>query len=126
MTTNLEFNPSSYELHEDPFPLYRRMQEEAPLYHNPEIGFWALTRFDDVLTGLADWEGLSSAKGTLIEQIQSGKPPPDMVIFNDPPRHEQLRRLIGRAFTPRRVAELEQQIRSMCVEWIDPLVDSGG
>jgi cytochrome P450 len=125
MTTELEFNPSSYELHEDPFPFYRRMQEESPLYHNPKIGFWALTRFDDVLAGLADWEGLSSAKGTLIEQIQSGKPPPDMMIFNDPPRHEQLRRLIGRSFTPRRVAELEQQIREMCATWLDPLVSEG-
>ncbi len=126
MTTELEFNPSSYELHEDPFPLYHRMQEDVPLYHNPEIGFWALSRFDDVLAGLADWEGLSSAKGTLIEQIKSGNPPPDMMIFNDPPRHEQLRRLIGRSFTPRRVSELEKQIRAMCATWLDPLVEAGG
>jgi cytochrome P450 len=126
MSTKLEFNPSSYLLHEDPFPFYRRMQDEAPLYHNPDIGFWALSRFDDVLAGLADWEGLSSAKGTLIEQIQSDKSPPDMMIFNDPPRHEQLRRLIGRAFTPRRVAELEDQIRSMCATWLEPMVDKGG
>jgi cytochrome P450 len=124
--TELTFNPSSYELHEDPFPTYRRMQDEAPLFHNAEIGFWALTRFDDVLTGLSDWDGLSSAKGTLIEQIQSGNPPPDMMIFNDPPRHEQLRRLIGRAFTPRRIAELEVQIRTMSCDWLDPLVDAGG
>jgi cytochrome P450 len=102
------------------------MQDEAPLYHNPEVGFWALTRFEDVMAGLADWSSLSSAKGSLIEQIQSGQPPPDMMIFHDPPRHEQLRRLIGRAFTPRRVAELEDQIRSMCIEWLDPLVDAGG
>jgi cytochrome P450 len=122
----LIFNPSSYEIHDDPFPFYRRMQDEVPLYHNLEVGFWALTRFDDVMGGLADWASLSSAKGSLIEQIQSGKPPPDMMIFHDPPRHEQLRRLIGRAFTPRRVAELESQIRSMCVAWLDPLVDAGG
>jgi cytochrome P450 len=122
----LVFNPSSYQLHDDPFPYYRRMQDEAPLYHNPDIGFWALTRFEDVLSGLADWESLSSAKGTLIEQIQSGNPPPDMMIFNDPPRHEQLRRLIGRAFTPRRVAELDEKIRAMCVAWLEPLVENGG
>jgi len=122
----LVFDPSSYEVHEDPFPFYRRMQDEAPLYHNAEMGFWALTRFDDVIAGLADWASLSSAKGTLIEQIQSGRPPPDMMIFHDPPRHEQLRRLIGRAFTPTRVAELESEIRTMCSDWLDPLVDSGG
>jgi cytochrome P450 len=121
----LAFDPSSYAIHEDPFPLYRRMQDEAPLYHNPEIGFWALTRFEDVLAGLADWGALSSAQGTLIEHVQSGSPPPDMMIFHDPPRHEHLRRLIGRTFTPRRVAELEGQIRAMCAEWLDPLVDVG-
>jgi cytochrome P450 len=124
--TTLVFNPSSYEIHDDPFPYYQRMQDEAPLYHNPEVGFWALTRFDDVIGGLADWSSLSSAKGSLIEQIQSGNPPPDMMIFHDPPRHEHLRRLIGRAFTPRRVAELEASIRSMCIDWLDPLESAGG
>jgi cytochrome P450 len=124
--TALVYDPSSYQLHENPFPYYRRMQDEAPLYRNPDMGFWALTRFDDVLAGLGDWATFSSAEGTLIEQIQSGSPPPDMMIFHDPPRHEQLRRLVGRAFTPRRVAELDGKIRSMCVDWLDPLVDSGG
>jgi cytochrome P450 len=48
-----------------------------------------------------------------------------MMIFKDPPRHEELRRLVSRAFTPRRVAELEDQIRSMCVSWLDPVVEAG-
>ena len=65
-------------------------------------------------------------QGTVIEQIQSGSPPPDMMIFHDPPRHEQLRRLVGRAFTPRRVAELDTKIRLMCADWLDPLVESPG
>jgi cytochrome P450 len=124
--TALVYDPSSYELHDNPFPFYRRMQDEAPLYRNAEMGFWALTRFDDVLAGLADWSTFSSAQGTLIEQIQSGDPPPDMMIFHDPPRHEQLRRLVGRAFTPRRVAELDAKIRSMCTQWFEPLDEAGG
>jgi cytochrome P450 len=125
-SSTLVYDPSSYELHEDPFPIYRRMQDEAPLYRNAEMGFWALTRFDDVVAGLSDWSSLSSARGTLIEQIQSGGPPPDMMIFNDPPRHEDLRRLIGRAFTPRRVAELDGTVRSMCEAWLDPMRQAGG
>ncbi len=125
-SSTLVYDPSSYELHEDPFPIYRRMQDEAPLYRNAEMGFWALTRFDDVVAGLSDWASLSSARGTLIEQIQSGGPPPDMMIFNDPPRHEDLRRLIGRAFTPRRVAELDGTVRSMCEAWLDPMRQAGG
>ncbi|HEY1830743.1 MAG TPA: cytochrome P450 [Acidimicrobiales bacterium] len=122
----LVYDPSSYDIHENPFPVYRRMQDEAPLYRNEAMGFWALTRFEDVVSGLADWAHLSSARGTLIEQIQNGGSPPDMMIFHDPPRHEQLRRLIGRAFTPRRVAELEEKVRAMCIEWLDPLQDVGG
>jgi cytochrome P450 len=125
-TSTVVYDPSSYELHENPFPIYRRMQEEAPLYRNAEMGFWALTRFDDVVAGLSDWSSLSSAHGTLIEQIQSGGPPPDMMIFSDPPRHEELRRLIGRAFTPRRVAELDGTVREMCRAWLDPLREAGG
>ena len=117
-TSTLVYDPSSYELHEDPFPVYRRMQDEAPLYKNPEMGFWALTRFEDVVAGLSDWSNLSSAHGTLIEQIQAGGSPPDMMIFSDPPRHEALRRLVGRAFTPRRVAELHGTVRTMCQKWI--------
>jgi len=124
--STLVYDPSSYELQENPFPIYRRMQDEAPLYRNPEMGFWALTRFDDVVTGLADWSNLSSARGTLIEQIQGGGAPPDMMIFSDPPRHEQLRRLIGRAFTPRRVAQLDGTIRTMCGAWLDAMRDTGG
>jgi cytochrome P450 len=102
------------------------MQDEAPLYHEPGIGFWALTRFHDVLAGLADPTTLSSGQGTLIEQIQSPDPAPDMMIFKDPPRHEELRRLVSGAFTPRRVAQLEGKIRSMCSSWLDPLVDARG
>ena len=124
--TALVYDPSSYQLHDDPFPFYRRMQEDAPLYYNPDLEFWALTRFDDVLAGLGDWGTFSSAQGTLIEQIHSDGAPPDMMIFHDPPRHEQLRRLVGRAFTPRRVAELDGQIRSMCSSWLEPMVESGG
>ncbi|HEV3133130.1 MAG TPA: cytochrome P450 [Acidimicrobiia bacterium] len=123
---SLLYDPSSYALHEDPFPVYRRMQEDAPLYRNADIGFWALTRFDDVLAGLSDPGGFSSARGTLIEQIQSAQPAPAMMIFTDPPRHDELRKLVSRAFTPRRVAELERDIRAMCEAWLDPLDDAGG
>src|SRR3984893_9948161 len=124
--TSLLYDPSSYALHEDPFPVYRRMQADAPLYRNAEIGFWALTRFDDVLAGLSDPGRFSSAQGTLIEQIQSAQPAPAMMIFTDPPRHDELRKLVSRAFTPRRVAELERDVRAMCEAWLDPLVDAGG
>jgi cytochrome P450 len=124
--TSVTYDPSSYSVQEDPFPIYRRMQDEAPLYHSADHGFWALTRFEDVLQALSDHGGLSSAKGTLIEQIESGEPPPDMMIFTDPPRHEALRKIVSRAFTPRRIADLEAPVREMCARWLDPVVEAGG
>jgi cytochrome P450 len=124
--TSVTYDPSSYSVQEDPFPIYRRMQDEAPLYHSADHGFWALTRFEDVLQALSDHGGLSSAKGTLIEQIESGEAPPDMMIFTDPPRHEALRKIVSRAFTPRRIADLEAPVREMCARWLDPVVDAGG
>jgi cytochrome P450 len=90
------------------------------------MGFWALTRFDDVLEGLNDASTLSSAQGTLIEQIQSPDPSPNMMIFTDPPHHDELRKLVSRAFTPRRMAELDEEVHRMCAAWLDPLVDAGG
>jgi cytochrome P450 len=123
--TDLLYDPASYALQENPFPTYRRMQEESPLHHNPELGFWALTRFEDVIQGLTDHVALSSSRGTLIEQIAGGEPPPDMMIFTDPPRHDALRKLVSRAFTPRRVAALEVDIRAMCTRWLDPVAETG-
>jgi cytochrome P450 len=122
----IRYDPSSYAVQSDPFPIYRRMQDEAPLYRHPDQGFWALTRFDDVIGGLGDHTSLSSADGTLIEQVQAGEPPPDMMIFTDPPRHGLLRGLVSRAFTPRRVAGLEADIRTMCVGWLEPVEEAGG
>jgi len=122
----LVYDPSSYALHDDPFPTYGRLQVEAPLYHHADLGFWALTRFDDVLTGLSDHVTYSSAQGTLVEQIQSDGPAPDMMIFADPPRHDVLRKLVSRAFTPRRIADMEAKVRTMCADWLDPLVAAGG
>ena len=60
MPEAIVFNPFAYEIHEDPYPTYTRLREEAPVYHNEELGFWALSRFDDVLNGYRDWETFTS------------------------------------------------------------------
>jgi cytochrome P450 len=122
----VRYDPASYAVQENPFPTYLRMQDEAPLYRNEEHGFWALTRYDDVLAGLNDPKSLSSARGTLIEVIQASEPPPEMMIFMDPPDHDTLRNLVRRAFTPRRVSSLEVRIRELCDEWLDPVREAGG
>ena len=64
MTT---FNPYSYEFHDDPFPVYRQLRDDAPCYHNPDLGFWAISRYDDVLAALHDPDTYCSRYGISLE-----------------------------------------------------------
>ncbi|HVJ98901.1 MAG TPA: cytochrome P450 [Acidimicrobiia bacterium] len=111
------FNPYSYEFHDDPFTVYRQLRDEAPAYYNEELNFWALSRYDDVLAALHDPERYCSKYGITIED---GNPLP-MMLTTDPPDHTGLRRLVSRAFTPRRIADLEPNIRKLSTEYLDAL-----
>jgi cytochrome P450 len=119
--TPVVFNPYAHEVHDDPFPLYRRLRDEAPVYRNDDLGFWALSRYDDVLAAFHDPETYCSRHGITLEQ----KPAFPMLITSDPPRHTELRRLVSRAFTPRRVADLEAQIRALGRSYLDAFVERG-
>ena len=101
----LRFDPYSYEHHEDPYPTYRQLRDGAPAYLDPERGFWALSRHDDVRAAIDDWPTFSSSGGITLERRAENVEP--MLIEMDPPRHTELRSLVSRAFTPRRVADLE-------------------
>jgi cytochrome P450 len=135
MTSNtaaLYYDPYDPEIDADPHPVWRRLRDEAPLYYNEQHDFYALSRFDDVLAASSDWHTYSSARGTVVELIDT-TPPADvaaeaglgMMIFMDPPQHDVLRRLVSRAFTPRRVSEREERIRELCAEFLDPLRGGG-
>ena len=125
--TDLYYDPYSFEIDADPHPVWRRMRDEAPLYRNDKYDFWALSRFDDVESGLVDWQTYSSARGTVLELLRSGvKIPPGIILFEDPPLHDAHRALLARLFTPRRIAEIEPQVRAYCARSLDPLVGSGG
>ncbi|XVQ09731.1 cytochrome P450 [Spirillospora sp. CA-255316] len=107
----------------DPYPTYRRLREEAPLYYNEKHDFYAVTRFADVERGLPDWKTFSSARGGILELIKSGiEIPPGTLIFEDPTIHDVHRRLLARVFTPRRISALEPKVRDFCVKTLDPLV----
>src|SRR6187431_899159 len=85
----LYYDPYDFEIDSNPYPIWRRLRDEQPLYWNEKYGFWALSRFDDVERGLVDWRHYSSAKGTLLELIKSGMEiPPGSMIFEDPPHHD--------------------------------------
>ena len=107
----------------DPYPVYRRLREEAPVYYNEKHDFFAVSHFADVEKGLLDAQTYISGKGGIIELIKADiEMPPGVIIFEDPPTHTIHRRLLSRAFTPRRVAELEPKIREFCAQSLDPLV----
>jgi cytochrome P450 len=120
---DLVYDPYDYAIHEDPYPTYKRLRDEAPVYHNAARGFWALSRFHDVLAGLQDWETFSSVGGVALEK-GSGQAPP-MIIAMDPPRQLKLRRLVSKVFTPRRIAELEPRVRALTLKHLGPLLARG-
>lgn len=124
---DLYYDPYDFGIDADPYPIWRRLREERPLYHNERYDFFALSRFDDVQDCLVDWRTYSSAKGTLLEIIKSGMEiPAGSIIFEDPPTHDVHRRLLAGVFTPRKMEALEPKIREFCARSLDPLVGSGG
>jgi hypothetical protein len=123
----LVYDPYAYEVHEDPYPTYRRLRDEQPLYRNDDRGFWALSRHADVLAAFRDSERFSSAEGVTIDPAASGPRAHETMSFlaMDPPRHGRMRGLVSRAFTPRRVATMEGDIRALTVEHLAPALDGG-
>ena len=120
--TDFEYDPYSYEIDLDPYPLYRRMRDEAPAYYNPRLDFWALTRFQDCHDAFLDWQSYSSAQGTVLELMGDRQFAGSLIIFMDPPKQTRYRNLVSKAFTPARMRALEPRIRAITVEHLDRLV----
>jgi len=124
--SHVRFDPYDIDLIADPYPMFARLRDEAPLYHNSEYDFFALSRFADVNKGLFDNATFSSARGVILELIKANLDiPPGMLIFEDPPIHDVHRKLLSRMFTPRKISSLEPMIRGFCAQLLDPLVGSG-
>ena len=123
MNRDVYYDPYDVDINADPYPVFRRLREEAPLYFNDTLDFYAVSRYDEVEQGLRDRETFISGRGGVLELIKSGiEIPPGTVIFEDPPTHTMHRGLLSRMFTPRKVAALEPQIRKFCAEALDPLM----
>ncbi len=122
---DLSYDPYSAINDPDPYPLYRRLREEAPLYYNEKYDFYAVSRYQDCERGLVDAKRFISGRGGILELIKADVEfPPGTLIFEDPPAHTVHRSLLSRVFTPRRVAALEPRIREFCAQSLDPLVGS--
>jgi len=117
------YDPYDVDITADPYPVYRRLREEAPLYYNGSLDFYALSRHQDVERGLLNAAGFISGRGGILELIRANiDMPPGVFIFEDPPAHTIHRRLMSRVFSPRAVAELEDKVREFTAHCLDPLV----
>lgn len=121
------YDPYDFAIDEDPYPIWKRLRDEHPLYYNDKFDFFALSRFVDVDRCSADWRTYSSAKGTVLELIKANLDIlPGSIIFEDPPVHDLHRGLLARVFRPKAIADLEPKIREYCAHALDPLTGADG
>lgn len=106
----LVFDPFAQDYFDNPYEIYRRMRDEAPIYYDAEGDFYALTRHADVAAAFRDHDAFSSARGCDLGQVRSGEPPQKSIIFMDPPDHRHMRSLLNKAFTPRAVQAQHQTV----------------
>ncbi len=127
MTADLSWDPYDVEIDADPYPVFRRLREQAPLYYNEAHDFYALSRYDDVERALVDRETFISGRGGILELIKANiAMPSGILIFEDPPTHTVHRGLLSRVFTPKKMNALEAKVRDFCARCLDPLVGAGG
>ncbi|GAC1602842.1 MAG: cytochrome P450 [Acidimicrobiales bacterium] len=126
VSSQVSYDPYDVSINADPYPVFRSLREEVPLYYNDQHDFFALSRYADVERGLADRETFISGRGGILELIRSGiEMPPGVLIFEDPPIHTVHRSLLSRVFTPKKMNALEPKIREFCAASLDPLVGAG-
>jgi cytochrome P450 len=125
-TTNVYFDPYDRDIYAEPYPVYQRLLEEAPLYHNEQYGFYAVSRLSDVERVLVHRETFISSKGMVLNMMLPGvQMPSGLFIVEDPPLHTMHRNLVARAFTAKRVGSLEAHIRDFCAKTVDGLAGAG-
>jgi len=124
-TVDLYYDPFDFDIDDDPYPTWKRMRDEAPLYYNEKYNFYALSRYEDVARELPNWATYRSGRGTTMDIIMSGlEVPPGVILFEDPPLHDLHRRVLSRVFTPRRMEAIEPLARRYCERALDQLVGS--
>ncbi|GAA0576540.1 cytochrome P450 [Actinomadura livida] len=119
------YSPFDYAVHEDPYPCYARLRDEAPLYRNDELGFWALSRHADVSAAFRDHATFSNSHGVSLEPSAWGPQAHRTMSFLalDPPRHTRMRALVSKGFTPRRVKEMGDGIRALARRHLEPALE---
>lgn len=124
----LVYNPYAFAVHDDPYAVYARLRGEAPAYWNPDLRFWALSRFGDVLEAFRDFGTFSSTGGVALESRRDRsreRPAFEQLIEMDPPDHTVFRQLLSRVFTVRRMSEMEDEVRRIVSGYVDAVVELG-
>ena len=116
---NLVFHPCSQDYFDNPYDVYARMREEAPLYYDEAEDFYALTRHEDVAAAFKDHESFSSARGCDLGMVRSPEDPPKSIIFMDPPDHRHMRSLLNKAFTPRSIQAQKDTVVELVKHYLD-------
>ncbi|OMC18832.1 cytochrome P450 [Mycobacterium sp. SP-6446] len=124
----LVLDPYDYDFHEDPYPYYKRLRDDAPLYRNEELEFWALSRHQDVLHGFRNSTTLSNRDGVSLDPVSRGPHASKTMSFlaMDDPAHLRLRTLVSKGFTPRRIRELEPRVTELAVQHLDAMLEKAG
>jgi cytochrome P450 len=122
-----EYDPYAYEIHEDPYPVYAELRRHAPVYRNERLGLWALSRHADVFAAFRDTARFSNRDGVSLDPAAASPAAAATMSFlaMDPPRHTRMRGLVSRAFTPRRVSDLEPRVRALARHYVDEIIENG-
>ena len=121
---DVAYDPLAF--YDDPYPLYRQLRDSAPVYHNEQWGLWVLSRQADVQAAARDWHTFTSARGVDVDSGGDFSHGPGDLLSMDPPRHDELRKILHRTFTPHAVKQLEATIAAEVKQLLDPLIARGG
>ncbi|GAA0202722.1 cytochrome P450/oxidoreductase [Cytobacillus oceanisediminis] len=122
--SDVVYDPFSVAFQEDPFPVYERLREEAPIYRSQKWGFWALSRYDDVRAGILDHELYKNHPGIDLDAT-NGQGGEGNIPNLDNPRHDQIRNVVQRLFMPRSIAKLEDDVRRITTRMVDSFAGRG-
>jgi cytochrome P450 len=122
----IDFDPYDYALQDDPYPVYKRLRDEAPLFHNEEHDFWVLSRHADLHQAVRTDGIYSNEMGVSLDPSAWTPYAHQTMSFlaMDPPRQTRLRKLVSKGFTPKRVAELEPSIQRITDRYLDRAMDA--
>ena len=128
-TAVARFVPCSGDSWRDPFDMYAALRDHDPVHHVADGDYWVLSRFDDVFSAARSHQTFSSAQGLTFnynDMQAAGLDAVRPIVMMDPPQHTGFRRLVSKAFTPRRVVQLQPVVRRFVIGRIEALKQAGG